>query len=89
MLSWHNTCSQHKLPCLVLHGLQKPISFRPVDVATSLFTILLLPRIYLGFLFLLYAIMGGLLKDFAIFELMLRMFQFLCSILPIGGSGLL
>ena len=43
----HNTFSQHKLPCLVLHGLQKPISFRPLDFATSLFTILLLARIYI------------------------------------------
>ena len=41
----------------------------------------------LKFLFLFYAIMGGLQKAFAIFELIPRMFQFLCSILPIGGGG--
>ena len=58
----HNTCSKHKLLFLVLHNLQKLISFRPVDFATSLFITLLLQRKSLRFLFLLHAIMGGLLK---------------------------
>ena len=50
-----------------------------MDFSTSLFAILLLPRMSLKYVFLSYAIMRGLLKAFTISELMMRIFQFLRS----------
>ena len=82
-----NTCSQHKLLFLVL--LVLVLLVLVLDFTTLLFTILLFSRMFLKSLFLLYAIMGWrLLKAFAIFELMPRMFLFLRSILPIDESVL-